>query len=322
MASDVVIRGTGPDRVGKRQRQLAKEVGVRRGQREGDRVRVADAVADADPQARAHHTDGARTPARADGAYDRTAPRIDLDDRGAGLVRHPDRRAGDRNADGPVADDAHRSRLKQVTRTDGFEAGARVSADGELVAVEHEDAAFATGGVHIARGRGPALADFRRLTASPALAMGGFDAPGDFSPDGSKLAFLRVPGTSAPAAASAIFVIGLDGHRLTQVTPYALNASIPRWSPDGSRLLFSSNWDNHSDRPDGTRLTQITHERDHRHAFTPDWAPDGTHIGYAFVAPGMDHTELHVRDLATGSVSVISRGAAGTHDQDPDWGPK
>jgi Tol biopolymer transport system component len=219
----------------------------------------------------------------------------------------------------------------QLTHTDGFEIGVRVSPDGRLVALEHEDSEFTSGGVFVARKRGLTLGGFRQLTASPALAMGGFDTPGDFSPDGSKLTFLRVLSSSPGAAASAIFVIGLDGRGLTQVTPYSLNASIPRWSPDGSRLLFSSNWDNFSDqlsanvysvRPDGTRLTQITHDRDNRHAFTPDWAPDGTRIVYAHATPDADSTELRVRNLATGRVSVIWRGSPGTHDQDPDWGPR
>jgi Tol biopolymer transport system component len=221
--------------------------------------------------------------------------------------------------------------LRQITRTDGFERGARVSPDGKLLALEHEDSDFTSAGVFIARKRGLNLGAFRQLTTSPALAMDGFDAPGDFSPDGSRLAFLRVLSPHAPSAASAIFVVALDGRGLRQVTPYSLNASIPRWSPDGSRLLFSSNWDNHSDqlsanvytvRPDGSRLTQITHERDNRHAFTPDWSPDGTRIVYAYAAPLLDHTELHVRNLATGRVCVIWRGSPGSHDQDPDWGPR
>jgi TolB protein len=226
--------------------------------------------------------------------------------------------------------DANGAGVRQITRTDGSEFGPRVSPDGRLMALEHENADLTSGGVFVARKRGFRLGGFRRLTTSPAVAMGGFDAPGDFSADGSKVAFLRVLSSSPPTAATAIFVIGLDGRGLTQVTPYLLNASIPRWSPDGSRLLFSSNWDNHSDqlsanvysvRPDGTRLTQITHERDNRHSFTPDWSPDGTKIVYAHATPDADGTELHVRNLATGRVSVVWR-AHGSQDQDPDWGPQ
>jgi Tol biopolymer transport system component len=219
--------------------------------------------------------------------------------------------------------------LLQITGTDGFEIGARVSPDGKLMALEHEDADFTTGGIFVAPKHGVRLGRFHQLTASPALAMGGYDAVGDFSPDGSELAFLRVLNADRPTAMSAIFVIGLDGHALRQVTPYSLNAGNPRWSPDGTRLLFSGNLHNHSDqlsanvytvRPDGTQLTQITHERDNRHAFTPDWAPDSTRIVYAYDAPGMDHTELRVKELAAGRDSVIWRGTPGTFDENPDWG--
>lgn len=221
--------------------------------------------------------------------------------------------------------------LTQLTHTDGSEYSARVSPDKKLLAFEHETADFATGGIFLARRHGLGLGEFRQLTASPALATGGFDTGPDFSPDGSKIAFLRVLTQDRPTAESAIFVIGLDGLGLSQVTPYSLNASSPRWSPDGSRLLFSSNADNHSDqlsanvytvRPDGTQLTQLTHERDNRHDFTPDWAPDGTKIVYAHTSAGEDHTELHVKNLLTGRVSVIWRGTPGSQDQDPDWGPR
>jgi Tol biopolymer transport system component len=222
-------------------------------------------------------------------------------------------------------------RLRQLTDTDGFEIGPRVSADGTLMALEHEDSAFTSGGVYIARKRGLTLGPLRQLTASPALTMGGFDGPGDFSPDGSKVAFLRVLSQAAPTAASAVFIIGINGHGLRQVTPYELNASPPRWSPDGSRLLFSSNYDNHSDqhsanvytvRPDGSQLTQITHERDNHHAFSPGWSPDGREIVYVYAAPELDGNELRVRRLATGRESVIWRSEPGGHPNHPDWGPR
>jgi Tol biopolymer transport system component len=227
--------------------------------------------------------------------------------------------------------DALGHQLRQITRGDAAEVGPRISPDGRLIALERENATFTTGGVYVARKRGTSLGPLSQLTAAPTLSAGGFDAPGDFSPDGSRLAFLRVLSTTAPNARSAVFVIGLDGRGLTQVTPYELNASLPRWSPDATRLLFSSNWDNHSPdrsanvysvRPDGSDLTQITHERHNRHAFTPDWAPHGTRIVYAYAAPDLqDHTELHVRNLAGGRERIIWRGEPGSHSQDPDWGP-
>jgi len=221
--------------------------------------------------------------------------------------------------------------LRQITDTDGFEMGARFSPDGRLVALEHDNADFTRGGVVLAQRLGQTLGPFRQLTLSRALAVGGFDAPGDFSPDATRLAFLRTLSTSRPTAQSAVFVIGTDGRGLHRVTPFSLNATLPRWSPDGTRLLFSSNGDNFTDqlsanvytvRPDGTDLTQLTHESDGNHSFTPDWSPDGTKIVYAHATTGDDHTDLHVMDLATRRFTVIWNGAPDTSDFDLDWGPQ
>ena len=219
--------------------------------------------------------------------------------------------------------------VRQITATDGYEFTPDVSPDGRLLALEHDAADFSTSGIFLGPRRGGGLDDFRQLTDSPAAATGGFDTNPDFSPDGSKIAFMRALSTQPPTAMTAIFVIGIDGRGLRQVTPYSLNAIYPRWSPDGRRLLFSSNGENHSDqlsanvytvRPDGTRLTQLTHEANGNHAFTADWAPDGTKIVFAHATAGEAHTDLNVMDLRTGHVFVIWRGIDGTQDQDPDWG--
>ena len=227
--------------------------------------------------------------------------------------------------------DARGRHLIQLTSGDGTEFAPRIAPDGRRVALEHENADLTIGGVFLAHRTRDGLAGLRRLTTSPALAIGGFDTPGDFSPDGSQIAFLRVLKTTRPNAQSAVFVVGIDGSGLRQVTPYGLNASPPRWAPDGSRLLFSSNWDNftaeintdvYSIRPDGTDLTRLTHEPPGEYAFTPDWSPDGRRIVYAHTVAGEDHTELWIRNVATGRTSLAWRGTPGTAVQDPAWGPR
>jgi Tol biopolymer transport system component len=226
--------------------------------------------------------------------------------------------------------DAQGRHITQLTSGAGTEFAPRIAPDGRLVALEHENADLTVGGVFLARRTRDGLADLRRLTTAPALAIGGFDTPGDFSPDGSQVAFLRVLSTTRPDARSAVFVIGIDGRRQRQVTPYEVNASPPRWSPDGSRLLFSSNWDNFTDqrnanvysvRPDGTHLVQITREPVGDHAFTPDWSPEARQIVYGHASAGQDHTELWIRELATGRTSVAWSGASETGVLDPDWSP-
>lgn len=57
-----------------------------------------------------------------------------------------------------------------------------------------------------------------------------------------------------------------------------------------AHLLFSSNGDDYSDQlsanvhaigADGSDLTQLTHDTNGSHSFTPDWSPDATEIVFA-----------------------------------------
>lgn len=58
-----------------------------------------------------------------------------------------------------------------------------------------------------------------------------------WSPDGARLAFESDRGS--PDGRYAVFIIAKDGTGLTQITPYALNATHPVWSPDGKHMVFA-----------------------------------------------------------------------------------
>jgi Tol biopolymer transport system component len=118
--------------------------------------------------------------------------------------------------------------------------------------------------------------DIVRLTTPPSSSTSGDGQP-NFSPDGTKLAFVRD---------GAIYIIGTDGKGLREVTRASLDAARPRWSPDGSTLLFG-NPDTASPavgqnvyvvNADGTELHQLTNETEPNSAGAPAWAPDGTMI--------------------------------------------
>jgi TolB protein len=216
----------------------------------------------------------------------------------------------------------------QVIRSDGLDLSPGISPDAKLLAFEHDSADFSAGGIFLSPRQHGEFDQFNQVTFAPGLATGGFDTDPEFSPDGSKIAFLRVLSTERPNARSAVWVMRVDGSGLTQLTPYALNATSPRWSPDGTHIAFSSNSDNFTDtlpanvyvmRPDGGDLTQITHRSGGAHAFTPDWSPDGSRLVYAAAAPGQPGTNLEVMDLKTGAATVIWHGAPGAQDQDPVW---
>ena len=53
----------------------------------------------------------------------------------------------------------------------------------------------------------------------------------------------RIAFNAGSVTASDIYLINLDGSRLTKITSDARANFYPTWSPDGSRLAFSSDQD-------------------------------------------------------------------------------
>jgi serine/threonine protein kinase/Tol biopolymer transport system component len=95
---------------------------------------------------------------------------------------------------------------------------------------------------------------------------------GEVSPDGRWIAFQ----TSAPR--EDLFVVQTDGNGLRQLTNDDHKDRVPRWSPDGSRILFYSNRSGRYEawmiRPDGSGLQQATYTQGEP-LFSPVWSPDG-----------------------------------------------
>jgi hypothetical protein len=140
----------------------------------------------------------------------------------------------------------------------------------------------------------PGTAGARELLHTEAGPTARGDEPA-FSPDGKSVVFTN----------GAIFVIGADGNGLRQIVDSFVGASHPRWSPDGSTILFSS-----SLVPEGpTILMQVPAAGG---AATPlfippggasatdaVWSPDGTQVAYRYHQPNSKHSELHLLDVAS-----------------------
>ena len=129
------------------------------------------------------------------------------------------------------------------------------------------------------------------------LTTGSSDTSPVWSPDGSKIAFLRD---------GQVHLLPIDGGEPERVTDLALGAGTPAWSPDGARLAFAAPVDPGTGGPlvadrldyqadgsgmfgavrsqvhvvdlDSGECTQVTDGTEH--AGAPVWSPDGTTIAF------------------------------------------
>lgn len=110
---------------------------------------------------------------------------------------------------------------------------------------------------------------------------GTFNVEPRYSPDGSKIAFMR----GKPGVGQHIYVMNSDGTNLKQITDKGANGD-PVWSPDGSRISFGSNREGggklnvFTSKPDGSDVRQITHLLPPYEAGDTTYSPDGSLIAF------------------------------------------
>lgn len=130
----------------------------------------------------------------------------------------------------------------------------------------------------------------RRLTRGPD------DRAPAWSPDGTRLAFLRA--TDGPAQ---LWVLPASGEP-ERLTTLPLGAGTPHWSPDGTKIAFAAP----VETGDGSAEAPIVTDR-------LDYQADGS--GYLRTV----RAHLHVLDVGTGAVRQVTDGD--WHAGEPAWSP-
>lgn len=95
------------------------------------------------------------------------------------------------------------------------------------------------------------------------------------SPDGRKLAFIKGFSTS-----SEVYTVNTDGTDLRKLTLDFAGDADPKWSPDGTRLAWSSGRNIAVMNADGSDSDILTSETSAAGSWSPTWSPDGQEIAF------------------------------------------
>lgn len=153
---------------------------------------------------------------------------------------------------------------------------------------------------------------------------GAWDKEPQWSPDGSRLLFVRF---DHKRDAEAVFVAAGDGSGATQLTAWELNASGgPDWSPDGRWILFTSYARSGASNlykihPDGTALTNLTKQSPRGHRYlSSSFSPNGAMLVTARTpgtGPAADVVVMKADGSGARRVTKTRLWESGA-----DWGPR
>ncbi len=142
---------------------------------------------------------------------------------------------------------------------------------------------------------------------------------GRYSPDGSKIAFIKVPDSQTPFTVGELWVMNADGSNPRKLADadaghgYAAN-----WSQDGSQIAFVKR----ENPKDGAanqssdslisniylvniksgELSQVT-QLANGHVETPHWSPDGNTLAFTVVLNGRMQTQI--AEIASGAIRTL-----------------
>lgn len=140
-----------------------------------------------------------------------------------------------------------------------------------------------------------------------------------WSPDGSQIAFIKIPDTQTPFTVGELWVMNADGsHARKLADADAGHGYAANWSPDGKKIAFvlrenpeDKNADQSSEAllsnlysvgVDSGTVNQVT-SFDNARVETPFWSPDGNTLAFTMVLNG--RMQVQIADMLTGEIRSL-----------------
>ena len=136
-----------------------------------------------------------------------------------------------------------------------------------------------------------------------------------FSADGQRVAYVSVPEL-------ALWSSKIDGSDRIQLSdPGAMEVALPRWSPDGTQIVFmartlNTDWRAYLVAANGQGLRELIPGA--TAGFDPGWSPDGKSIVLSMGDLGAISNKISILDRETGKVSPVP---GGENLFSPRWSP-